>query len=71
MFATPLRAAALGVLLVAAITLAISLSDRLIALVKSGLGPEESRAARERFRGHTLRLVALAIALIVVSEVLQ
>lgn len=71
MFSTPLRSAAIGLLAVAAATLAISLSDRLARVVGRRADAEERARLRARFRGHTIALVALAFGLIVLSEVIQ
>jgi hypothetical protein len=71
MLETPLRSAALGLLVVAAATLAISLSDRLARLVNRRAGADERGRLRGRFRIHTLTLVATALGLVVLSEVIQ
>jgi hypothetical protein len=71
MLSTPLRSAAIGLLAVAAATLAISLSDRLARVVSRRADAKERLRLRARFRGHTLVLVAAALGLVVLSEVIQ
>ena len=71
MFATPLRSAALGVLLVAGLVLVAALSDRVMRLIDRRADRAGRDARRERFRGHALVLVGLALCLVLLSEILQ
>lgn len=71
MFDTPLRSAALGVLMVAAIALVVSFSDRLMRLVDRNAPPDVREARRTRLRGHVLVLLAVALAMVLFSEILQ
>jgi len=71
MFDTPLRSAALGVFVVAVAILALSLSDRLLRLFDRRSGADARKARQERFRGHTLVLLGIAIAMAVASDGLR
>lgn len=71
MFDTPLRSAALGVLLVAAITLILSLDDRLLRLIDRRTPRTERNARRVRLRSHVLVLVGVALGLVLFSEILR
>ena len=71
MFETPLRSAALGVLIVAGLALLLSQSDRLIRLVNRSSDRDGRDAMRARFRNHVLLLVGIALALVLISEILR
>ena len=68
---TPFRAAAIGLLAVAVLTFAVSLSNRLSTLLDQS-GTSAGRAElRDRFRGYTLWLVGGAVLLVLASEALR